>query len=102
MTALPPVGVCTKCGEFIYDAARINGNCGRRSGGKRCRGVYGSTLSKHDWATCGSCNGSGRGFWRNMLSLPSERVALRPKVKLQRIPVDLIHLVVMRGLDRRD
>jgi len=37
-----------------------------------------------------------------MLSLPSERVALRPKVKLQRIPVDLIHLVVMRGLDRRD
>ena len=60
MTALSPVGVCTRCGDFTYDAARINGNCGRRPGGKRCRGVYGSALNKDDWATCASCNGAGR------------------------------------------
>ena len=32
MTALSPVGVCTRCGDFTNDAVRINGNCGRRLG----------------------------------------------------------------------
>ncbi len=60
MNELPPVGVCTKCGDFTYDAARINGKCGRQPGGKRCRGVYGSALNKDDWVTCATCNGAGR------------------------------------------
>jgi hypothetical protein len=60
MTALPPVGVCTKCGDFTYDAARINGNCRRQRGGKRCRGVYGSALNRTIGRLAGSCNGAGR------------------------------------------
>jgi hypothetical protein len=54
----PPVAVCTKCGDITYSAARINAQCGRQPGGRRCKGVYGSALGKDDWAKCGACGGS--------------------------------------------
>lgn len=59
-TTLPPVGVCTKCGDITYDAARINENCDRQPGGKRCKGVYGSAMNSDDWEKCGACDGLGR------------------------------------------
>jgi hypothetical protein len=59
-TELPPVGVCTKCGDFAYDAARINGTCDRRPGGKPCQGVYGSAMNNDDWNKCIACGGVGR------------------------------------------
>jgi hypothetical protein len=59
-TELPPVGVCTKCHNVTYDAARINGNCERRAGGKPCKGVYESAIGKDDWAKCMACDGVGR------------------------------------------
>jgi DnaJ-class molecular chaperone len=59
-TPLPPVAVCTRCGDITYDAVRINQRCGRKPGGKRCKGLYRSALNKTDWAKCDLCKGSGR------------------------------------------
>ncbi len=49
-TELPPVGVCTKCGDVIYDGVRINGDCSKQPGGKRCKGTYESPIGNDDWA----------------------------------------------------
>jgi hypothetical protein len=58
----PPVAVCAKCGDFTYDAAKINNKCARQPAGKRCKGVYGSALDKDDWATCARCKNTGQMF----------------------------------------
>ena len=58
-TELPPVAVCTRCGDITYNVAAINRSCGRQPGGKRCKGVYGSALNNDDWAKCSACNGTG-------------------------------------------
>ncbi len=57
---LPPVAVCTGCGAHSYSAPAINQPCARMIGGKRCRGVYGSTLGTKDWDECRTCQGTGR------------------------------------------
>ena len=60
MTPLPrPVARCTKCGDLTYNGGQINGNCSKRYGGKRCKGVYGSAMNTNDWAECQHCGGSG-------------------------------------------
>jgi hypothetical protein len=59
-TELPPVGVCTKCGDVIYDGVRINGDCSKQPGGKRCKGTYESAIGNDDWAKCIACDGLGR------------------------------------------
>lgn len=72
----PPVAVCTKCGDITYSPERINAQCGRQPGGMRCMGVYGSALGKNDWAQCGACDGSGKGFrsWWRLLRLSGHRL----------------------------
>jgi len=60
ITEAPPIAVCTKCGDITYQAERINQQCGRQPGGKRCGGVYGSALNNDDWAKCGVCAGTGK------------------------------------------
>lgn len=58
-TELPPVAVCTRCGDITYNVAAINLQCGKQPDGKRCKGVYGSALNNDDWAKCPACSGSG-------------------------------------------
>jgi hypothetical protein len=50
VTDRPPVAVCTKCGGFTYQAERVNQQCGKLPGGKRCKRAYGSALNKDDAA----------------------------------------------------
>lgn len=56
---LPPVAVCTVCGEFSYRVETINNRCAAQRGGKRCKGVYGSTMNTDDWQECPPCLGAG-------------------------------------------
>ncbi len=56
---LPPVAVCTKCGKFTNDAGAINQRCYVQRGGKRCDGVFGSTMNNTDWEECCHCAGTG-------------------------------------------
>jgi hypothetical protein len=65
LTETPPVAVCTKCGDFTYDAAQINRKCGT---GKRCKGVYGSALNKDDWTNCNRCKNTGQMFGATCLA----------------------------------
>jgi len=55
---LPPVAVCTVCGEFSYRVETINNQCASQHGGKRCRGVFGSAINDDDWQECPSCHGA--------------------------------------------
>ena len=60
-TELPPVAVCTKCGDLTYSPERINSQCDQKPDGKRrCEGVYGSAMNNDDWEKCGACGGFGR------------------------------------------
>jgi len=59
-TELPPVAVCTTCGDTTYRVEAVNNPCGRQPSGKRCKGTYGSALNNDDWAKCGVCRGSGK------------------------------------------
>ena len=55
-----PVAVCTICGATTHNASSINTPCGNRPEGKKCRGVFGSTLAPNDWEECPSCHGLGQ------------------------------------------
>jgi hypothetical protein len=59
-TEEPPVAICTVCGDTTYQLERIDSRCGRKPGGKRCKGIYGSALNNGDWAKCIACDGVGR------------------------------------------
>ncbi len=57
---LPPVGVCTSCGKFTYDAGLINERCSVGYGRQRCSGVFWSASSERgDWEKCRHCDGTG-------------------------------------------
>ena len=56
---LPPVAVCTDCRSFNRNAASINQRCGHKYDGKRCSGVWGSSLSTTDWKECKKCKTTG-------------------------------------------
>jgi len=68
LTETPPVAVCTKCGEFTYDATQIDNKCTQRPDGKRCKGVYGSALNKNDWTNCSRCKTTGQMFGATCLA----------------------------------
>ena len=62
---LPPVGVCTKCGNFTSDGRAIDGPCPGSRGTSRCGGRFGSAIGKFDWEECRHCAGTGeeQGNW---------------------------------------
>jgi hypothetical protein len=56
----PPVAVCTDCRHYSYNITRVNERCGQNIGGKRCKGVYASTVNVGDWGECTTCQATGR------------------------------------------
>jgi hypothetical protein len=53
-----PTAFCTRCGAVSYNATLINGNCGRRIGGKRCHGIN-TTADESDLIECTVCKAPG-------------------------------------------
>jgi len=86
LTETPPIAVCTKCGDFAYDAAQLNDKCGKQPEGKRCKGVYGSALNKDDWEKCGRCGNTGQMFGAPCLACQGSGWRYVSKIKLRRYP----------------
>jgi hypothetical protein len=55
----PAAAVCTKCYKYDELGSRINLQCSEQVNGKRCKGVWGSTLNNSDWIKCPHCKGGG-------------------------------------------
>jgi hypothetical protein len=79
----PPVAVCTECGDFTYDTAQIDRKCGS---GKRCKGVYGSSVNKDDWEKCGRCENTGQMFGAPCLACQGSTWRYVGKVKSASYP----------------
>lgn len=54
-----PTAYCVKCHKYYYDMGGIGKACSVKVGSKKCGATISSALSKNDWTTCKSCNGSG-------------------------------------------
>lgn len=54
-----PLGVCTVCRDYTGEHIRMNHRCVRVHGGRRCSGIYRSSLTVV-WIECPTCHGMGR------------------------------------------
>ena len=53
-----PLGVCTLCRDYTDEHIRMNHRCVQVHRGRRCSGVYRSSLSVV-WIECPTCHGTG-------------------------------------------
>lgn len=53
-----PLGICTVCKDYTDEHIRMNHRCIRVHGGRRCSGVYRSSLTVV-WNECPTCSGMG-------------------------------------------
>ena len=54
-----PLGVCTVCRDFTDEHIRMNHRCSRTNAGRRCSGIYKSSLNVV-WYECSGCHASGK------------------------------------------
>lgn len=54
-----PLGICTVCRAFTDEHIRMNHRCVKTIGGRRCSGIYRSSLTVV-WNECPTCFGTGR------------------------------------------
>ena len=54
-----PLGVCTVCKDFTDEHIRMNHRCIRSTPGRRCTGIYKSSLNVV-FNECASCQASGK------------------------------------------
>lgn len=54
-----PLGVCTVCRDFTDEHMRMNHRCSRTVLGRRCSGVYKSSLTIV-WYECPGCHAAGK------------------------------------------
>lgn len=53
-----PLGICTVCRDYTDEHIRMNHRCVRVHGGRRCPGIYQSSLTVV-WNECPTCHGKG-------------------------------------------
>jgi hypothetical protein len=53
-----PLGVCTVCRDYTDEHIRMNHRCIRVHGGRRCSGIYRSSLTVV-WNECPTCRAMG-------------------------------------------
>lgn len=54
-----PLGVCTVCRDYTGEHIRMNHRCIRVHMGRRCAGIYRSSLNVV-WYECPTCHGAGQ------------------------------------------